>query len=150
MQSRWTERRMLPSLNLSLDLKPVRNYSGGPRSACPHESCRNTFSPQMPAASLHWIIADKNEAIVVESMTDGLHVHDDPAGVLTNNPPFDLQMFHLNNYLGLSRASRKIIFLRSFRLPPTAAAWVLSVFRGSLFPVPLCPRGIHPRKLDLR
>ena len=60
------------------------------------------FSPQMPAASLHWIIADKNEAIVVESMTDGLHVHDDPAGVLTNNPPFDLQMFHLNNYLGLS------------------------------------------------
>ena len=35
-------------------------------------------------------------------MTDGLHVHDDPAGVLTNNPPFDLQMFHLNNYLGLS------------------------------------------------
>ena len=60
------------------------------------------FSPQMPAASLHWIIADKNEAIVVESMADGLHVHDDPAGVLTNNPPFDLQMFHLNNYLGLS------------------------------------------------
>ena len=65
------------------------------------------FSPQMPAASLHWIIADKNEAIVVESMADGLHVHDDPAGVLTNNPPFDLQMFHLNNYLGLSRASGK-------------------------------------------
>ena len=27
-------------------------------------------------------------------MADGLHVHDDPAGVLTNNPPFDLQMFH--------------------------------------------------------
>ena len=38
----------------------------------------------------------------MESMADGLHVHDDPAGVLTNNPPFDLQMFHLNNYLGLS------------------------------------------------
>ena len=55
------------------------------------------FSPQMPAASLHWIIADKNEAIVVESMADGLHVHDDPAGGLTNNPPFELQMFHLNN-----------------------------------------------------
>ena len=60
------------------------------------------FNEQFPLAQLHWIIADKNEAIVVESMTDGLHVHDDPAGVLTNNPPFDLQMFHLNNYLGLS------------------------------------------------
>ncbi len=101
------------------------------------------FSPQMPAASLHWIIADKNEAIVVESMADGLHVHDDPAGVLTNNPPFDLQMFHLNNYLGLSRASRKIIFLRSFRLPPTAAAWALSVFRGSL-PSPALPAWHSP------
>ena len=35
-------------------------------------------------------------------MKDGLHVHDDPVGVLTNNPPFDMQMFHLNNYLSLS------------------------------------------------
>ena len=86
------------------------------------------FSPQMPAASLHWIIADKNEAIVVESMTDGLHVHDDPAGVLTNNPPFDLQMFHLNN----------------FRLPPTAAAWVLSVFRGISLPSPALPAWHSP------
>ena len=60
------------------------------------------FNPQLPAASLHWIIADKDEAIVVESMKDGLHVHDDPVGVLTNNPPFDMQMFHLNNYLSLS------------------------------------------------
>ena len=60
------------------------------------------FNPQLPAVALHWIIADKDEAIVVESMKDGLHVRDDPVGVLTNNPPFDMQMFHLNNYLSLS------------------------------------------------
>ena len=50
------------------------------------------FNPQLPAASLHWIIADKDEAIVVESMKDGLHVPDDPVGVLTNNPPIDMHM----------------------------------------------------------
>ena len=53
------------------------------------------FSSQLPAAQLHWIIA-------VESMKDGLHIYDNPVGVLTNNPPFDMQMFALNNYAGLS------------------------------------------------
>ena len=45
---------------------------------------------------------DKDEAVVIESMADGLHVYDDPAGVLTNNPPFPQQLFNLNNYMALS------------------------------------------------
>lgn len=60
------------------------------------------FSDALPAAQLHWIIADKSKAIVVESVKDGLHVYDNPAGVLANNPPFDEQMFNLNNYMALS------------------------------------------------
>lgn len=60
------------------------------------------FNDALPAAQLHWIIADKNGAIVVESVKDGLHVFDNPAGVLTNNPPFDAQLFNLNNYMALS------------------------------------------------
>ena len=60
------------------------------------------FSSQLPVAQLHWIIADKNECIVVESMADGMHVYDNPVGVLTNNPPFPYQMAALNNYRGLS------------------------------------------------
>ena len=35
-------------------------------------------------------------------MKDGLHIYDNPVGVLTNNPPFPQQMFQLNNYQGLS------------------------------------------------
>ena len=31
-----------------------------------------------------------------------MHVYDNPVGVLTNNPPFDEQMFQLNNYMNLS------------------------------------------------
>ena len=60
------------------------------------------FSPQLPTAGLHWIIADKDDCITVESMADGLHIYDNPVGILTNNPPFDMQMFQLNNYMSLS------------------------------------------------
>ena len=60
------------------------------------------FSKQLPSASLHWIIADKDEAIVVESMKDGIHIYENTIGVLTNNPPFNQQMFMLNNYMNLS------------------------------------------------
>ena len=61
-----------------------------------------SFSDALPCAQLHWIIADRDGAIVVESLKDGLRVYDNPAGVLANNPPFDQQMFHLNNYMALS------------------------------------------------
>ena len=39
---------------------------------------------------------------MVEATADGLHVYDDPAGVLTNNPPFPQQMAALRNYTRLS------------------------------------------------
>lgn len=61
-----------------------------------------TFNAMLPASQLHWIIADKSGAIVVESVKEGLRVYDNPAGVLTNNPPFDEQLFNLNNYMALS------------------------------------------------
>lgn len=62
------------------------------------------FSPQLPAASLHWIIADKSGAITVEAVKEGLKIYDNPIGVLTNNPPFDQQMFAMNQYMHLSPA----------------------------------------------
>ncbi len=61
-----------------------------------------TFSKELPLAQLHWIIADRNEAITVESMKDGIKIYDNTVGVLTNNPPFDQQLLQLNNYMHLS------------------------------------------------
>ena len=62
------------------------------------------FSEELPASPLHWIIADKENAITVESIKDGLKIYDNPVGVLTNNPTFDIHMFNLNNYMSLSIA----------------------------------------------
>ena len=39
-----------------------------------------------------------NVAITVEAVKEGLHIYDNPVGILTNNPPFDIQMFSLNNF----------------------------------------------------
>lgn len=61
------------------------------------------FSENLPLSPLHWLISDRDKSITVESVKDGLKVYDNPVGVLTNNPPFETQMFCLNNYMGLSR-----------------------------------------------
>ena len=60
------------------------------------------FSKEMQPATLHWMISDKDESIVVESMKDGLHGYHNPVGVMTNNPPFNNMLFSLNDYASLS------------------------------------------------
>ena len=60
------------------------------------------FSDSLPLSPLHWIVADQNQSITIESTKEGLKVYDNPVGVLTNNPSFDYHMLNLNNYLHLS------------------------------------------------
>ncbi|MCH5266856.1 MAG: choloylglycine hydrolase [Lachnospiraceae bacterium] len=60
------------------------------------------FSENYPIAQLHWMIADREECITVESVESGLKIYNNPTGVLTNNPSFDEQLFQLNNYMNLS------------------------------------------------
>ena len=59
----------------------------------------NAISPLLPPTPLHWLVADKNQAITVEQTRKGIHVYENVVGVLTNNPPFDMQMFHLSNFM---------------------------------------------------
>lgn len=73
------------------------------------------FHENLPVADLHWIIADSNEAITVEFVKEGVKIYDNPVGVLTNNPPFDEQIFQLNNYMSLSSKPPKNCF--SDKLP---------------------------------
>lgn len=57
------------------------------------------FSEKLPASPLHWMISDQQGSIVLESVEEGLKTYDNPVGVMTNNPPFDFQLFQLNNYM---------------------------------------------------
>ena len=36
------------------------------------------FSESLPVAQLHWILADKDECVVIESVAEGVLVHDNP------------------------------------------------------------------------
>lgn len=62
----------------------------------------NPFSDEYPLTPLHWIVADKKRCFVVEPMAEGLKLHENYVGVLTNNPPFDCQMQNLANYVTLN------------------------------------------------
>ena len=68
------------------------------------------YNDMLPLAQLHWLIADRTGAITVEATADGLHIYDNPVGVLANNPPFPMQLFSLNNYMALSPQSPKNTF----------------------------------------
>lgn len=65
------------------------------------------FSSKLPNAPLHWIIADESRSLTVEPMKSGLKIYNNPIGILTNNPPFDMQMHNLNNYMHLSNKNPK-------------------------------------------
>lgn len=75
-----------------------------------------SFRDDLPAAQLHWIIADRNEAVTVEAVKEGVRIYDNPVGVLTNNPPFEDQMFQLNNYMYLSPEQPKNTFSKELDL----------------------------------
>ena len=66
-----------------------------------------SFSEELPLTPLHWMISYKEESLVVESMQDGLHIYENPVGVLTNNPTFPVQLWNLNNYMGLTRENQE-------------------------------------------
>ena len=74
------------------------------------------FLENLPVAQLHWIIADKEECITLEAVEEGLKIYENPVGVLTNNPPFQYQMFNLNNYMHLAVGNRENTFAKDLDL----------------------------------
>ncbi len=60
------------------------------------------YNADFPSTPLHWIIADKDECLVLEPMADGLKWYDNPIGVMTNAPEFPYHLTHLKDYQHLS------------------------------------------------
>ncbi len=63
---------------------------------------RDSFSSDLAATSLHWMLSHKGRCFAVESVEDGLKIYEDPFEVLTNEPPFPCQIKGLVPYMGLS------------------------------------------------
>jgi choloylglycine hydrolase len=64
--------------------------------------CNTSFGESFAATPLHWIIADKERSIVLESRIDGLHIFENGANVLTNEPSFENQLANLANFAKLT------------------------------------------------
>ena len=60
------------------------------------------FSPQLKNTPLHWMISDRTGSLVAEPTAEGLKVYENPVHVLTNNPPFPMQLSRLSDYMSLT------------------------------------------------
>ena len=105
------------------------------------------FSAALPAAQLHWLLADKDECVTIESTADSLHVYDNPAGVLTNNPPFPQQLFRLNDYRSLSPRQPENTFAPALDLRSYSRGMGALGLPGDLSS---SARGIHARERRFR
>ena len=78
----------------------------------------DAFSDKLPPSPLHWMIADREGAIVVESTERGLCIYDNPVGVLTNEPGFEYHLTNLNNYINLTSSEPINRFAERAELSP--------------------------------
>ncbi len=76
------------------------------------------FSPSLPPAPLHWMLSDGKRDIVAECIGGHMRVYENPAGVLTNNPPFESQLLNLANYMSLSPGEGMNTFSEGLDLKP--------------------------------
>lgn len=60
------------------------------------------FDAHTPVAPLHWHLADKHRSVVIEPLAESLRIHENPVGVMTNEPTFDFHMTNLRQYMRLS------------------------------------------------
>lgn len=60
------------------------------------------FSKQIKNTPLHFMFADKDKSIVVETTVEGMKVYDNVYNVLTNNPPFSYHLENVKHYIHLS------------------------------------------------
>ena len=76
------------------------------------------FNETFPLTPLHWLIADKDAAITVESTKEGLQISDNPVGVLANSPPFPYHLLHLTDYMHISPSMPTNLFSKKLPLRP--------------------------------
>lgn len=71
------------------------------------------FSKALPPSPLHWVFADREGTLVLESTKEGLKIYENPFGVLTNNPPFPYHLQHICQFSHLSASDPRPLFPES-------------------------------------
>ncbi len=61
----------------------------------------DSFGKDLPTTPLHWLIADNDAAVTVESVADGLKIYENPFGVLTNGPDFPYHKTRVIDFIRL-------------------------------------------------
>ena len=61
----------------------------------------DSFSPALKATPLHWMLADKASAYVIEAVEGFLKIYKNDFGVMTNSPDFNYHRANLSNYMML-------------------------------------------------
>lgn len=64
--------------------------------------CDIPYSKDLPLSTLHYIISDYEQSIVIEQTKEKMNIYDNPFNVLTNNPPFIYHSLNVNNYMSLT------------------------------------------------
>lgn len=78
----------------------------------------DNYSEDLLASPLHWMIADKDRAIVIEQTQNGLNIYNNEIGVLTNEPPFPFHLTNLTNYLHLSSNKQQNNLCENIEIKP--------------------------------
>ncbi len=80
------------------------------------------FREDIPLSPLHWQIADRHSCIVLEVTKSGVHIYENPTGILTNNPPFPFHLKNLCQYANLTNEMPKTEFSEALSLAPFSLA----------------------------
>lgn len=71
------------------------------------------------AAPLHWIATDRSgQSVVIEQTKHGLHVIDNPIGVMANSPDFNWHVTNLRNYMELATTQKSEVYWNDVQLTP--------------------------------
>lgn len=79
---------------------------------------RDDFSDALKSTPLHWMLADRSGAIVIEQGEDGLRVYNNSFGVMTNSPPFPYHQARICDFSYLSPSPQENRLMPNHDLTP--------------------------------
>lgn len=82
-------------------------------------------------ADNHWFVTDKQgHTLIIESTADGLKLHKDSIGILTNSPSYDWQVTNLANYVNLRNKDYDTVAFNGVDIPQSFSGNGLSGLPG--------------------